>query len=1076
MEQVYYTQCPMGYGLGASNGYQVKRITKHYPPSADFRILTLRAFLPGSRAMVPAALRYRRDGDVAEIAWLSPRDREFETEKGLWGRPGGHFAHGIRLDSAELAVLEDWPAGLFNAAFWKRSDPEASRGREPDPVEIELKLNPTLRDVSGRIPDFDPMFLAALLAATARAARELRTLYLIGNATVLADLIALLTFAFPSPLRQELTFSTYHDRPDELVGLRLQGTTPEARPNRAMLAGSGAVADLSAKTIDPPIAPAEWSSRLASWFLDSNDEAVGRFGKVRDRLARARIATGQNVWEDDWLDGMFGMESIDDADPSWVKITKLALWAGSVGLASDLSLQRPASWWIDRAQASENADARSAIVASLRTSDAWLPDDAEAWGRAIAIWFGRCDVHERHAAISGIWQAIRQEMRAPFLASLVSGLSSKAAEAILRGLPSLPGFDTRLLVPLQAGKAAKDAIELDDRKPLANLLSRISERSTWIAPALDAIEAVANGQSERIEILAKVIARIYVEEKSSFRGEVEKWALARPAACRGWLEPCLHLLFQSGDDRESWLSPWDRASEAAKPSLSRTALSAAVSPGSQAIAFLLVVEKMLLRIPEPIRPADPSWADAYLRRVSSDLDLMHKLYSPTRSDVKQWIYSARKRGEISSSEERRIDRVRAVTLALQSKDASALLSMDLPLVSPKERGLLLGEMLDLLGEEFLNVCLDCCRAAWPGGFDAGAEGLAELARPIAQFLSGSRRESEAWFAGLDRILASLHQFNASSGADIAYAPHGFAAEVLAATSRMRGDHYTLWKLRQEVLRDEKRWRILAEDARREFAGQEPETVVMSFREWDESIDQGECRSRFLELVFNVCDGPALGEIMSKFAESVTSPDPIPWWNFRQTPGAADDIREKYCRLAPMDPLPGLSRSLVGTWLKPCFQIAPAAHANPYEADLVPEDDQPRIKSTLHPTATILAQSRWKCLAAISDLTTRKKDVASQIDLMNSWINSKLPIDALGQDDASRFVSWVIAGLDSEASGQLDRIGIWLSEKTKIDPNHARRWWQGLPDAVRSYEADRVAIASELYESMNRQLREMRKKA
>ena len=92
MEQVYYTQCPIGYGLGAANGFQVKRISPGYPATGDFRHLALRVFLPGTRDLAPPALRYRRDGDMAEVAWLTPRAHEYETEGGrLWGRPGGQF-------------------------------------------------------------------------------------------------------------------------------------------------------------------------------------------------------------------------------------------------------------------------------------------------------------------------------------------------------------------------------------------------------------------------------------------------------------------------------------------------------------------------------------------------------------------------------------------------------------------------------------------------------------------------------------------------------------------------------------------------------------------------------------------------------------------------------------------------------------------------------------------------------------------------------------------------------------------------------------------------------------------------
>src|SRR5438046_2901213 len=82
MKQIYYTQCPMGYGLGASNGFQIKRLDEGYPPSGDFRHLGMRAFLPGTRTLAPSVLRYRRDSTIAEIAMLTPRLQEYETERG----------------------------------------------------------------------------------------------------------------------------------------------------------------------------------------------------------------------------------------------------------------------------------------------------------------------------------------------------------------------------------------------------------------------------------------------------------------------------------------------------------------------------------------------------------------------------------------------------------------------------------------------------------------------------------------------------------------------------------------------------------------------------------------------------------------------------------------------------------------------------------------------------------------------------------------------------------------------------------------------------------------------------------
>src|SRR5690606_34634130 len=115
--------------------------------------------------------RYRRVGTIAEVAWLEPRAREYETERGQWGRPGGHFAHGLRLDPDEFAAIAHWPAGLFDRPLWVRSDPQPSRGQRPDDLAIgpgDLIAPPEISRVVGLI-DLDPGRLASLLAKTAEA-------------------------------------------------------------------------------------------------------------------------------------------------------------------------------------------------------------------------------------------------------------------------------------------------------------------------------------------------------------------------------------------------------------------------------------------------------------------------------------------------------------------------------------------------------------------------------------------------------------------------------------------------------------------------------------------------------------------------------------------------------------------------------------------------------------------------------------------------------------------------------------------------------------------------------------------
>ncbi len=319
MEQVYYTQCPAGYGLGVSSGAQVKRRTPGYPPSGDFRHLKLTPFLPDSTALAPVALRYRRDGQAAEVAWLVPRSHEFETEKGPHGRPGGHFAHAVRLDPAEQAALSWWFAGLFGAPFWVRSDPEPSRKRPPEPIEAgpdALRCEPTFAAVAPLAAGFDLGQLAGLLAALALAARQGRTLTLIAQPERLADLVGLLTFAFPAPMRADLTFSTYHDVPELLPGFRLQGTTPAAIPNLSALEALGTVADLAAGTTQPAVEAPRWAQSLARRLVRGAPEDAAAWEEAgRRALADRPPRNPEAAWSDSRLERLFDDPVLPDTLP-----------------------------------------------------------------------------------------------------------------------------------------------------------------------------------------------------------------------------------------------------------------------------------------------------------------------------------------------------------------------------------------------------------------------------------------------------------------------------------------------------------------------------------------------------------------------------------------------------------------------------------------------------------------------------------------------------------------------------------------------------------------------------------------
>jgi hypothetical protein len=212
MQQLYYTSCPVGYGLGTASGYQVKRKSAGYAATGDWRELAFSPILPGTTTLAPAALRYWRDNDGAAIAFITPRAAEYQTERGGWGRPGGYFAHVIRLDERELAALAHWPAGLFDCPFWCGSDPSPSQGQPPPPLSLkrdQLMVAPGFSAVRRLLePGENVDLLARLLSATAEAARTSRTLFLIDAPERLGRRVALLSFAFPEVMRGALTFST----------------------------------------------------------------------------------------------------------------------------------------------------------------------------------------------------------------------------------------------------------------------------------------------------------------------------------------------------------------------------------------------------------------------------------------------------------------------------------------------------------------------------------------------------------------------------------------------------------------------------------------------------------------------------------------------------------------------------------------------------------------------------------------------------------------------------------------------------------------------------------------------------
>ena len=1088
MEQIYYTQCPIGYGLGASNGFQIKRLSAGYPATGDFRFLGMRAFVAGTRVLAPPALRYRRDGEIAEVAALTPRAREYQTERGLWGRPGGHFAHGLRLDADELAALANWPAGLADAdrPGWRRSDPEPTRGRPPEPAVLDLATAPTFAAVAPSAVNDDPERLARLLTALAAAAREGRTLYLVDEPARLAGRVALLTFAFPKALRAALTFSTYHDRPEELPGFRLHGTTPAARPNRPALAASGIIADLVAGTFEPAVEPSRWARTLAHWFLrgDASADRAWTATDARASLARSPAAP-ESAWEDAWLDRLFRFqEGIDSAATppavvgDWDLLAEMASWSGRAGLAAEWVRARGPSWWSPAIAAALDAEARrsarGALVAHARLPEAWATSLGAAWGEAVARAFAPAEEGERASAVAVLLKAAPAAERPAFLASAIRGLPPAQGASTLARLKAGARIDPAMLLPLEARAAAVEARESGELAPLRDALHRALEVPTVLPATLDAVAAEVAGRPGALACLAPALADAFDAAESLDRAEPLAWALARPDA-EGWLGPHLLRLFGPSRGPDAWRRLRDRTPSTLRPALARVVLGVAADPSLADEPFRWGIEELLLEIPESSRPHDPSWPDRYLSRTPSGLDLVRKLFAkdPRHVDLKRWLAGARSRGELSEAQKGRLLQARAYRDALASGDARELIQIDLPEVPPGDRGAILEQIIRHVGgasTKRLDLCLESCRRAWPGAFAAGTPGLGGLAGPLSQALADYRDAAETWLAHLRRMLGLVGVEFGEGGTG--FEPDSLAAEVVAATASR--SEFDPWPFRGALLRNDDAWRLLAIDARRDgLAGPVPSGAPAALDRWDRRLDKpgAGAVTRFFELMLNACDGPALAACASARAADLRSLSPLPWWPAPRTPGATGDLRDGFARIAPMAPLDVETLPAVRAWMRAPGRQGPAPLVRLDDGpDLIPlegGDAEPAPGRPRHvdPDLSHLSpegHSRWRCLDGLTSLSRPGLDDAGRWSVLQGWIDARLPIDRLEAEDRRRFVARTVALTEALDPRELDKLARWLVRNGVDEPDRLADWADDLGEAVSdALRIGRMALVGDL---------------
>ena len=1058
MEQIYYTQCPVGYGLGTGNGFQIKRLDPGYPVTGDFRLLSLRAFYPGTKTLAPRALRYRTDGKAAEVAWLTPRTHEYETEGGrLWGRPGGQFAHGLRLAEAEMAALRNWPAGLIGHPMWVEHDPEPTLGRPPGSFVLAPGPRfdpPDFTRVAPLAAEISETGLAALLTATARVVREGRTLFLIDRADRVADRVALLTFAFPEPMRPVLSFSTYHDRPEELPGFRIQGTTPEARPNRPALMGQGIVAEFHdvRPSLEPNVEPADWALRIARWFVRRTaNDAREWSAACREFAGRVEFdRLGGDAWQDAWLDHLTRFEE-DVRSPAppvrvaagWAAFRETGDWAAAAGLTQCWADSRGPAWWRMQVDAEPvGEEARQALQALLRLALAWSGGSRRAteWGEVVATVSAGLDAAGRWRLVSTVLRGLPSgSLTAPFVSALCRSLPDAEATAIIDQLKVCRGFPATVLLPIEAarlGQALRTGLDVEDRLS-ESLRLAVASRPAVATSVLEAVGAAIGDDPVAMPRFGRALAAALREEGAPGRQAAWLWSLdsARSTELlRPWLNDVLGD--PDGDARRESLAAV--TPDASRPRLAEAALAVAAdsSPGGEAFGWC--VRELLLAIPSDQRPHREWWSGAFVDRTSG-LELAQRVFLQEGRDVElyRWIRDASRRGELSEEQRARLRRASDFAEMLRMRDAERLQAEALPDVRPEERGPLLARLMESLGTDdaTLEVILEACARAWPGAFEVGAPGLAELAVPLASVLDGDAGDPPRW---LRRLRRTLDRLGLGSTGQASFDPRGPASFITAEALRRPSTAQQAWKLRHFLLDHADAWKCLGEDARRDFRARDSALVPAVFALWDEELDKGSRADRFYELVLNACDGPGLAAVVEGKAADLFSIERISWWD--RPEDAPDDIREAYARLVPMAPPAEDALVNIRRWMQRVGRELDGSN------DLVPEDDAGkwlvmRVGTDL-PFLSAVGNARWQCLEALATFRRGGTPMSERWGAVKGWYQRHLPLGKVPKDDRYAFLAGVIAGIEDYGDGddfRVEPLARLATEAGAVDDARVKEW-------------------------------------
>lgn len=1035
MEQIYYSQCPIGYGLGASNGFQIKRIGAGYPPSGDVRHLALRPFLSGSngKQLAPGTLRYRRVGPIAEVAWLEPRSREYETERGQWGRPGGHFAHGLRLDPEEFDAIAHWPAGLYDRPCWRRSDPQPSQGRRPDDLTIgpeDLMVPPSAAQVSSLI-DLDPERFASLLAKTAEAVRTGRTLFILDDPGRLGPRIAALTFAFPTALRSELTFSTYHDRPEELSGFRIHGSVPSPSVNRALLASLGPLADLTTDRPEPSENLPSWARSLASWLTHDESINLDLWNETNRRCRVAKFPEDPAVlWSDSWLDGLIGLVDASrsplphpQGPEQWRALSGQVAWASRAGLLHELTdLRRPEWWRVIASQASREPLAYDAFWMILLSPDTWqsaTAADAKLWGRIAAHFWSRLPGVQREQRLNAIVQKIASpELLARALDGLISTVPPASGRAALHWLERRSSIDPAVLLPLRARNAVGLVIEASQADGAFEVLSQAMSAPQTLPVVLDMIAEESNRRTASDQ-LAPLIARMFESAPTESRGRFETWALGRRSIGENiWIGSTLSLLFKNSQQRADWNDLRDRIDRVELPNLASACLDVSETIPERPDAFLWSVESLLLGLPDGARPGSAGYAATYLDRVGSPLELATRLRQ-FRDTLPDWLASARSHAKLSASSVAKLDDANALLRLMEGSGELPTIET-LARLPDRDRPAVLGLAIEQVAsghfEPSREILVQLVRC-WPSSFSVNTPSLDQITEPLAGLLLQFLPEPEHW---VDRLKALLEWIEADRTRPEHCRWGGIASRIVSKTCRLTADQDAAWKLRAVLIREPELYAALADDLAHQIRSEHPSLVINVVERWDLRLDKGRHSDRFFEVLLNIARPGDLYRLVPNYAAALKTLGPMPWWS---SPVSAElvpsDLREAFAWLCPIAPIsaPG-QRSHVEAWVSgtsrsPRFQSVLNDPDAPLLVDFAGAESGPTDLAGKYPSSH-RAKIRWQCIMELTDFhALAQEDRWRHIERWkpNADPDAVPPVPRLDPDDQDDFLGWLLKGLD-----------------------------------------------------------------